>query len=213
MGKHHFYHKLQSYGIKLAKFKQEVLISELIQKQELTKEQQTVVANHGACAALCCMWLYIRLNEMKTLKRSKSIKIENNINLPFAKIGVALQYKYMEGFKPENWEKITTNMYNEFELKLKMDSAWHSGPENILGKGADVLPWRPGVLISLDLSKGSGHSIAMCRIKGRDYFFDPSVGEYQVTDLKKFLKEYLKAFNTARRNPIRGGHRISVSKR
>lgn len=211
-----FFADLTHHGTKLAKFKQDVLIGELAKRKLLTQDQEHIKV-YGACAALCCMWLYAKLNDKKDLHRSEGLKIEESINLPFAKISVALQAEYMKDFDPNKWSERTTALYSRFDLVCEIDGTRHDKLGVVLGQGWSVMPHRPGVMVSLDVRGGTGHAIAMCQPKkgGPTYFFDPNAGEYEVTAAKaiKFLTEYAKAAPKALGKDITGGYRVAISRK
>lgn len=212
MSGHNYFTDLRLHGQKLVKFKQGVLIEDLHTSGQITEEQQHI-RNHGACAALCCMWLYTKLYGMKSLNRSEGTRVDLEINRPFAKIGVAVQTEYMRNFEATEWSRLTTAMYDEFGLSFTIDGDRHAGVGTILGQGASLLAHSPGVMLSLDLSDTSGHAIAMCRIEGVDYFFDPNAGEYRVGHTVGFLKAYARAARNALGKSITGGHRVAVSRK
>ena len=186
MGQYHFFRELHKFATKNAKFKQNVLIEALHEKGEITQEQQ-FVRTHGACAALCCMWFRTKLMKYKAFNRSKGVRVDEEIALPYAKIAVGVQTLLHKGFKPEEWSQRNTDMYKAFGLSFEIDGDRHNGAGNLAGKTASLLKYRPGVLMSADLKNGKSHAIGMAKVDGVTLFFDPNAGEYTVQDVIGFL--------------------------
>lgn len=215
MGLLHNFRGLQEFSTKLSKFKQAVLIDALV-RNEAVPESMYRFKNDGACASYCVIWLYLKFNSnrLNQLPRNQGANMNSTI-YKIANIGVNLQSAYTANWDSNEWHRNTINFFNGFDLDFTLNPKRAETFLELLGKAASVLLHRPGVYISLDQNGRGDHAIAMFKDSDYYYFFDPDVGEYQITaeNIKKFLKSYITLRENAFRVRVTGGYYAAIRKK
>jgi hypothetical protein len=212
MGSLYHFKSLKDFANKLVKFKQERLLIEALAQGLVADDHIKYVirmdgsgrpTGGGACAGFVMDWLLNQKTNGTTLYLRSRGDTHHPQHLENVRAVVPSYVEYAKRIEccadyPWALKKLAADYeFQQFEYMYRGTSVDEmrdqlQNPDQYLDKAKTQ-----GYYIAVEFDPVGNHAVGAWRENGVIYFFDPNVGEYEITDIEGFFRAYAKIYEDA----------------